>query len=97
MEGQDIHLIDLQHIYHLVQITKGDKWKTAFWTHYGSFEWLVMPFRLTNGPVAFQHFMNNILGDLLDQCVVVYLDDILIYSDDPKQHMKHVREVLWQL
>ena len=74
-----------------------DEWKTVFQTHYGSFKWLVMPFGLTNGPAAFQQFMNDIFGDLLDQCIVVYLDDILIYSDNPKQHMKHVWEVLWQL
>ena len=89
--------IDLQHAYRLVRIAEGDEWKTAFWTCYGSFEWLVMPFGLTNRPAAFQRFMNDIFGDLLDQCVVVYLDDILIYSDDPKQHTKHVREVLWWL
>ena len=86
--------IDLQHAYHLVQITKGDKWKTAFQTHYSSFEWLVMPFGLTNRPAAFQQFMNNIFGDLLDQCMVVYLDNILIYSNNPKQHTKHIWEVL---
>ena len=56
-----------------------------------------MPFGLTNGPTAFQRFMNDIFGDLLDQCVVVYLDDILIYSDNPKQHTKHVQEVLRRL
>ena len=84
-------------MYHLVWIAECDEWKTAFWTRYSSFKWLVMPFRLTNGPVAFQRFMNNIFGDLLDQCVVVYLDDILIYSDNPEQHTKHVREVLWHL
>ena len=89
--------IDLQHVYHLVWIAEGDEWKTAFRTCYGSFEWLVMPFGLTNRPTAFQQFMNDIFGDLLDQCVVVYLDDILIYSDNPEQHTKHVREVLWQL
>ena len=86
--------IDLQHAYHLVWIAEGDEWKTAFWTCYGSFEWLVMPFGLTNRPTAFQRFMNDIFGDLLDQCVVVYLDDILIYSDNPEQHTKHVWEVL---
>ena len=53
-----------------------------------------MRFGLTNGPVAFQWFMNDIFGDLLDQYIVVYLDNILIYSDNPKQHMKHVWEVL---
>ena len=89
--------IDFQHAYHLVWIAEGNKWKTTFQTCYSSFKWLVMPFRLTNGPTAFQRFMNNIFGDLLDQCVVVYLDDILIYSDNPKQHTKHVQEVLWQL
>ena len=86
--------IDLQHAYHLVQIAKGNKWKMAFQTHYGSFEWLVMLFGLTNGPAAFQRFMNDFFGDLLDQCVVVYLDNILIYSNNPEQHTKHVREVL---
>ena len=65
--------IDLQHAYHLVCIVEGDKWKTAFCTHYGAFEWLVMPFRLTNAPAAFQRFMNNVFSDLLDVCIVVYL------------------------
>ena len=89
--------INLQHAYHLVWITKGNKWKTAFQTHYSSFEWLVMLFRLTNRPMAFQWFMNDLFRDLLDQCVVVYLDDILIYSNNPEQHTKHVWEVLWWL
>ena len=83
-------------MYHLVRIAEGE-WKTAFQTCYSSFEWLVMPFGLTNGPTAFQRFMNDIFGDLLDQCIVVYLDNILIYSDNPEQHTKHVQEVLWHL
>jgi len=74
--------IDLWHAYHLVRIAKGDKWKTAFWTCYEAFEWSVMLFELTNAPAAFQRFMNNIFSDLLNVCVVVYLDNILIYSDD---------------
>ena len=86
--------IDLHHAYHLVHIAEGDKWKTAFHTCYGSFEWLVMPFGLTNVPAAFQCFMNNIFNDLLDVNVTVYIDDILIYSDDPAEHRKHVQEVL---
>ena len=61
---------------------------------YGSFEWNVMPFGLTNAPAAFQRFVNSILVDLLDVCVVVYLDDILIYSQDLKSHQEHVHEVL---
>ena len=53
-----------------------------------------MPFGLTNSPAAFQHFMNDIFGDLLDNCIIVYLDDILIYSDDETLHVQHVRDVL---
>ena len=86
--------IDLRHAYHLVRIAEGDEWKTAFRTRYGSFEWLVMPFRLTNAPASFQHFMNDIFADLLDVCVNIYLDDILIYSDNLAEHKKHVQEVL---
>ena len=70
--------IGLRHAYHLVRIAEGDKWKTAFWTHYGSFEWLIMPFGLSNAPAAFQRFMNDIFSDLLDVNVTIYLDDILI-------------------
>jgi len=74
--------IDLRHAYHLVRIAPGDEWKTTFRTRYGSYEWLVMPFGLTNAPAAFQCFVNTIFADMLDVCVVVYLDDILIYSED---------------
>ena len=89
--------IDLRHAYNLVRIAPGDEWKTAFRTRYGSFEWLVMPFGLSNAPAAFQRFMNEVFADLLDVCVVVYLDDILIYSDNPDDHRAHVREVLRRL
>ena len=53
-----------------------------------------MPFRLTNALAVFQRFMNDVFSNLLDVCVVVYLDDILIYSDDITQHWSHVKEVL---
>ena len=89
--------IDLRHAYHLVRIAEGDEWKTAFRTRYGSFEWLVMPFGLTNAPAVFQRFMNDIFADLLDVNVTIYLDYILIYSDDPAEHKAHVREVLRRL
>src|SRR5271168_188458 len=82
----------------LPKVTNGrPEWKTAFRTRYGSFEWLVMPFGLSNVPAAFQRFMNDIFSDLLDVHVTVYLDYILIYSDDPAEHTKHVREVLRRL
>ena len=86
--------IELWHAYHLVHIADGDEWKSTFPTRYGSYEWLVMPFGLTNAPSAFQRFMNTIFADMLDVCVVVYLDDILIYSDNKEDHRKHVQEVL---
>jgi len=89
--------IDLRHAYHLVYIAEGDKWKTAFRTRYGAFKWSVMPFGLTNAPAAFQCFMNDMFSDLLNVCLVVYLDNILIYSDDITQHWSHVKEVLKRL
>ena len=89
--------IYLQHMYHLVWIQEGDEWKTAFQTCYSSFEWRIMPFGLTNTPAAFQCFMNDIFGDLLDVCILVYLDDILIYSDSKEEHRHHVWEILWCL
>ena len=84
-------------MYHLVHIQEGDEWKTAFCTHYGSFKWHVMPFGLTNAPAAFQHFMNDIFGDLLDVCMLVYLDDILIYFNSEEEHIRHICEVLRRL
>jgi len=89
--------IDLRHAYHLVRIAPGDEWKTGFCTCYGSYKWLVMPFGLTNAPAAFQRFVNTIFADMLDVCVVMYLDDILIYSEDMESHQQHVREVLRRL
>jgi len=89
--------IDLQHAYHLVRIAEGDEWKTAFRTRYSLYEWQVMPFGLTNAPAAFQWFVNSVFTDMLNVCIVVYLDNILVYSDNMEEHTKHVREVLRQL
>jgi Reverse transcriptase (RNA-dependent DNA polymerase) len=89
--------INLCHAYHLVWIADGNEWKTTFCTRYSSYEWLVMPFRLSNAPTAFQRFMNNIFSDLLNVCVIVYLNDILIYSDDDTDHREHVKKVLCHL
>ena len=65
--------------------------------HYGSYEWLVMPFGLTNAPAAFQQFVNTIFANMLDVSVIIYLDDILIYSGDMDSHQQHVQEVLHRL
>ena len=89
--------IDLCHAYYLVCITNGDEWKTAFRTRYGSFEWSIMPFGLTNASAAFQRFMNNIFSDLLYVCIMIYLDDILIYLNNMSEHHWHVKEVLKRL
>ncbi|XP_018408408.1 PREDICTED: uncharacterized protein LOC108784179 [Nanorana parkeri] len=78
--------LDLKGAYNLIRMRAGDEWKTAFRTRYGLFEYLVMPFGLSNAPATFQFFINYIFRDLLDICVVIYLDDILIYSDDPVEH-----------
>ncbi len=69
----------------------------AFHTCYGLYEFQVMHYGLTNTPASFQHFMNNTFKDMLDVCVVVYLDNILIYSNNPAEHSNHVREVLCHL
>jgi hypothetical protein len=89
--------LDLQHAYHLLQIAEGDELKTAFQTHYGSFEWRVVLEGLTNAPAAFQRFVNSIFADMLNICIIIYLDNILIYSESPEEHTVHVREVLLQL
>ena len=89
--------IDLCCAYHLVQIADDEEWKTTFHTYYSSFEWLVMSFGLTNAPTAFQCFMNDIFSDLLNICIIIYLDNILIYLEDITQYKKHIKEVLWRL
>jgi len=86
--------IDLCHAYHLVHIADGDEWKTAFRTHYRLFEWFVISFGLTNAPVAFQRFINNIFSNLLDVCIVIDLDNILIYSNNMSKHHQHIKEIL---
>ncbi|KAF8753957.1 hypothetical protein RHS01_06572 [Rhizoctonia solani] len=89
--------LDLRWGYNNVRVKEGDEWKTAFRTKYGLYESLVMTFGLTNAPASFQHFMNDLFKDLLDVCVIIYLDDILIYSKDDASHTQHVHEVLRRL
>jgi hypothetical protein len=81
----------------LVRIKRSDEWKTTFQTRYGYFENNIMTFGLTNAPAIFQHLMNEIFREFLDDFVVCYLDDILIFSKNEKDHEKHVRMVLQKL
>ncbi|KAF8684327.1 hypothetical protein RHS04_01435 [Rhizoctonia solani] len=89
--------LDLRWGYNNVRVKKGNKWKTTFRTKYGLYKSLVMTFGLTNTPASFQHFMNDLFKDLLDVCVIIYLDDILIYLKDDVTHTQHVHEVLRRL
>ncbi|SOV07075.1 uncharacterized protein UDID_18713 [Ustilago sp. UG-2017a] len=89
--------IHLRGVYNLLRIAKGDKWKTAFRTRYGLFQYNVMPFGLTNAPASFQHLMNDTFKDMLDRSLIIYLDDLLIYSSTLEQHQGHVSAVLARL
>ena len=89
--------LDLRNAYHLVRIREGDEWKTAFNTPTGHYEYLVMPFGLTNAPAVFQALVNDVLRDMLNRFVFVYLDDILIFSKSREEHVSHVQAVLQRL
>ncbi|XP_063781276.1 uncharacterized protein LOC134929621 [Pseudophryne corroboree] len=89
--------LDLRGAYNLIRIREGDEWKTAFNTRDGHYEYLVMPFGLSNAPAVFQHFVNEIFRDILYRHVVVYLDDILIFANNLEEHRFWVKEVLSRL
>jgi hypothetical protein len=86
--------LDLKDGFYLIRMAEGEEWKTAFRCHYGLYEYRVMPIGLCNAPSTFQSMINGIFRDLLDEEVITYLDDILIYSEDEESHIDLVRMVI---
>ena len=89
--------LNLKNAYHWIYIKKGNEWKTVFCTYYSHFEYMIMSFELVNAPAMFQAYINWALAGLVDIFCVIYLDNILIYSETLEQHHKHVKEVLERL
>ena len=89
--------IDLRSGYHQLKIKEEDRPKSAFRTRYGHYEFVVMPFGLTNAPAAFMDVMNRVFHDYLDKFVVVFIDDILVYSKSVAEHEGHLEAVLQRL
>jgi hypothetical protein len=89
--------LDLRNGYHQVLMDADDVAKTTFHTHHGHFEFLVMPFRLSNAPTTFQALVNDVLSDFIRHFILVFFDDILVYNNSWSSHLQHVRPVLLRL
>ena len=89
--------IDLRSRYHQLRVNSEDVPKISFWTRYGYYEFLVLPFGLTNAPTAFMDLMNRVFNQYLDQFVVVFIDEILVFSRSREEHEFHLNIVLQTL
>ncbi|GJR84529.1 putative reverse transcriptase domain-containing protein [Tanacetum coccineum] len=95
LQGSSIYSkIDLRSGYHQLRVREQDIPKMAFRTRYGHYEFQVMPFRLTNAPAVFMDLMNRVCKPYLDKFIIVFIDDILIYSRDEKEHEEHLKAIL---
>ncbi|GKB53912.1 putative reverse transcriptase domain-containing protein [Tanacetum coccineum] len=94
LQGSSVYSkIDLQSGYHQLRVCEEDS-KTAFGTRYGHYEFQVMPFGLTNAPAVFMDLMNRVCKPYLDKLMIVFIDDILIYSKNKKEHEEHLKGIL---